>query len=1526
MTTFKPPKPYKLSKVETIASFESWKHNQLYNIQADPVFKAFLARTTAWQVKGVANRGLTADAADATDRKSAEEKCQTLNLLLDQIANWCPYISRTFIVNKSTSLNDVWKTIREHYGFLSTGGHFLDISAIHLDPDERAEDLYQRLYMFFEDNLITANSLTHNGAVLTEDEEMSPTLENTITWLWLKLLNPNLPQLVKQRYGPELRNKTLASLKSEISQALTSLLDELASSEESRVLRTGNRQSYPRQHQSNKPSRKSCVLCETAGRPHNNHWLSNCSFLPPEDRRALSRSTNCEDDDEGNDHVDEAEKTADNANHNAFIDDKVPCTCRRVANMASPVLDVLFNKVRTLKVTLDSGSTSNMIREAVAAMCGLKIYPARQSAGQADGVSMLNTVGEVHFSFMRDGRKLSFDGLVVKSLSDDILGGMPFLFQNDIGIRPFKSQIIIAGTEIIPYDSKGVCAPMIRRTESTFVLKAPKTKTVVLPGDSLTLQTPADAEANSVWALEPRHDHGPQDWFSPQEVSDDNHEINIVNTSNSPVTLNKHMHVCQIRVVKEVPSSPTTDSPPIDANTIPQNTPIKSHLFSHVVQINPDNLVSSDITNQIRNINKMYDHVFCSELPLYNGRSGKVQCHINMGPVKPPQRKARLPHYDHQKMVLLQEKFDDLERQGVLRKPEEIGVVAEYLNMSFLVPKPGTKDFRLVTAFSEIGEYSKPQPSVMPDVEGTLRTIGRWKYVIKTDLKQAYFQIPLSPESKRYAGTASPFKGVRVFDRAAMGLPGSETALEELMNRVVGDLIMEGCVAKVADDCYCGSDTVEGALSAYERLLAAFSANNLGLNPAKTVIFPKRVVILGWVWEMGTLSASQHRIAALSVVEPPSTVKSLRSFIGAYKYLGRVIRWHSDFINPLDQLVAGRDSKERLNWSEENLKLFSRAKESLRTCVPIHIPKPSDQVWIQTDGALKPGALALSGLAATLFLLRDNKVLLGGFFNAQFKKGQRSWLPCEVEALAIGSAISYFSPIIIQSEHRVKVATDSKACVQAYKRMQRGLFSNSARVMTFLTAVCRYQIEVTHVAGINIPFTDYASRHPIECPNKSCQVCKFVEEFADNVVRKLTAKDVIDGNAQMPFTNRQSWLDSQKQCQDLRKVHALLSLGNRPSKKDTKVRDVKSYLQKVVIAGDGLLVVRDVSPLQLDRERIVVPQNFIKGLLMAFHLRFEHPTAHQLSQVVKRYFYAINLEKHITSVTDACDVCNSLKFVPEGLLTQTSTPQPSSIGVSFAFDVINREKQRIAVLRETLTSYTATTFVESENHNDLRSALIFLSAEMKGFHAEIRVDPAPGLACLRNDTILKEKGITITPGDEKNKNKNPVAERAVQEIEMEILRVQPEKGPVTKVTLAIATANTNSRVRRDGLSSRELWTQRDQVTGSQLPFNDETLRSSQSSSRERNHISSAKSKARGKGPNSPLISTGDLVYLVSERSKNQARDKYLVINIAGEHCTLRKFTRNQFRRNQYTVPLTGVFPIVGGTHIPPPHHDSSDSI
>ena len=137
----------------------------------------------------------------------------------------------------------------------------------------------------------------------------------------------------------------------------------------------------------------------------------------------------------------------------------------------------------------------------------------------------------------------------------------------------------------------------------------------------------------------------------------------------------------------------------------------------------------------------------------------------------------------------------------------------------------------------------------------------------------------------KYCGVATPFRGIRVYTRSAMGMPGSETSLEELMCRVLGDFIQEGLAAKLADDLYFGGDTSQALVSNWSRILEALSCCNLRLSAAKTVICPKSTTILGWIWSQGTLSASPHRIATLTNCPTPVTVKGLRSFIGAYKAL-----------------------------------------------------------------------------------------------------------------------------------------------------------------------------------------------------------------------------------------------------------------------------------------------------------------------------------------------------------------------------------------------------------------------------------------------------------------------------------------------------------------------------------------------------------------------------------------------------------------------------------------------------------------
>lgn len=135
----------------------------------------------------------------------------------------------------------------------------------------------------------------------------------------------------------------------------------------------------------------------------------------------------------------------------------------------------------------------------------------------------------------------------------------------------------------------------------------------------------------------------------------------------------------------------------------------------------------------------------------------------------------------------------------------------------------------------------------MPDVDSTIRQIAQWRYIAITNITQAFYQIPLAKESMKYCGVVTPFRGVRVYARSAMGMPGSETILEELTCRVLGDLVQEGVVAKLADDLYCGGSTPIDLLNNSTRTLQALQRNGLNLSASKTVITPKETTILGWI-------------------------------------------------------------------------------------------------------------------------------------------------------------------------------------------------------------------------------------------------------------------------------------------------------------------------------------------------------------------------------------------------------------------------------------------------------------------------------------------------------------------------------------------------------------------------------------------------------------------------------------------------------------------------------------------------------
>ena len=170
------PKQWCLTKIETVYTFENWQQNLVYTLPLDKDFAPFLISGAWWEKKTKATpfRGFADDdeSIPQASRLSREQKVNMLDLMLGQITNYCPIISRNTIVKNSTSIDQIWQSIRRHYGFQTTGAHFIDFDFICFDPSERPEDLFQRVTAFVEDNLLREDTgISHHGQAPEEDEK-----------------------------------------------------------------------------------------------------------------------------------------------------------------------------------------------------------------------------------------------------------------------------------------------------------------------------------------------------------------------------------------------------------------------------------------------------------------------------------------------------------------------------------------------------------------------------------------------------------------------------------------------------------------------------------------------------------------------------------------------------------------------------------------------------------------------------------------------------------------------------------------------------------------------------------------------------------------------------------------------------------------------------------------------------------------------------------------------------------------------------------------------------------------------------------------------------------------------------------------------------------------------------------------------------------------------------------------------------------------------------------------------------------
>ena len=795
-----------------------------------------------------------------------------------------------------------------------------------------------------------------------------------------------------------------------------------------------------------------------------------------------------------------------------------------------------------------------------------------------------------------------------------------------------------------------------------------------------------------------------------------------------------------------------------------------------------------------------FQSLFTPQPGKYCGDKGYIDNKLQFASLPPPNARTRVPNYSPSMNAILAEKMDLLETWGVLIEPEKIGVSVEFVSPSLLVPKPEKGEYRVVTDFSSLNVYLKKVPCTSATMAQAKARIARSQYVIHLDLSNYFFQNGLQKSDVKYLGTIHPFKGLRVYTCDPQGLKGASERCYEKLLRIFGDMVQEGKLAQMADGLHVLGDTVLDLARNYTEVLSRAHSCRLTFKPSKVFICPKNIKLFGWELRDNVWHPSTHTTSALVHAPQPSTIKQMRSFLGSFKQLSASLPNYAVALHKLEQLVAGKPSAERILWTDELLEAFSAAKALASNPQGIAEPRPQDKLFTYSDYSAE--TRAVGGRLVIERTQADGTIqtLAGGFFSVVLDHHKQRWLPCEGEAAGIRLVLEHYQNYIRESDHTTVHFTDSLPCVFAWRRCMKGAFSSSARISTFLTGLSVLPVELRHKPGKEMFSSDYASRHPISCLDKKCQICRFAhdwQQIGDNAIniRSISVDDIKNGRNVMPMIQANVWRNMQMGDPVHSKLLQLINSRQLPETKKTKGDNTKVkllhnlYTQGKLFLKDGLFLVKNPEG-HFSSAVISVPPALFPGVVHALHIRLDHPSKGQLSNLISRYFYSPGWRGIVDEITNSCLQCRALRKLPKVLLEDTHTPV-TTVASRFATDVIERENQKILVVREHLTQFTRAMLIPDQKSDTLRQGLISLTLDLiPDTGAKIRADGATAFQALeresqQNNSILSNLKLKVIVGRLLNKNKNPIAENAVQEIQKEILRLKPLTSQITPIDLSI---------------------------------------------------------------------------------------------------------------------------------------------
>ena len=311
-----------------------------------------------------------------------------------------------------------------------------------------------------------------------------------------------------------------------------------------------------------------------------------------------------------------------------------------------------------------------------------------------------------------------------------------------------------------------------------------------------------------------------------------------------------------------------------------------------------------------------YPELMRDDIGTINGVKG----HLQVNPEAEPRFcKARNVPYALREKV--EEELSRLEQDGIIEPVE----FADWAAPIVPVLKGNGQNVRICGDFKlTVNKASRLDTYPLPRIDYLYASLAGGQSFTKLDLKNAYLQIELEEESKKFV-TIKTSRGLFQYNRLPFGVSSSPAIFQRVIDNVLQRIPY---VYAYLDDILVTGRTDEEHLHNIDKVLSRLATAGMRLNVDKCTFMAPEVTYLGYRIDKEGLNAVNEKVQAIAMAPAPQNCKQLRSYLGCWNYYGQFIKNLSSEIAPLNKLLT---KNEQFVWGSDEENAFQRSKELLQS-------------------------------------------------------------------------------------------------------------------------------------------------------------------------------------------------------------------------------------------------------------------------------------------------------------------------------------------------------------------------------------------------------------------------------------------------------------------------------------------------------------------------------------------------------------------------------------------------------------------